>query len=396
MMGGDPLLSGFEDPNEFGFETRAIRAGQPHDQRTGGVVTPISMSTTFAQDSPGSPKNGYEYSRTGNPTRHAYEACVASLEGAQYGFAFASGLSAEDALFRQLTPGSQILLGNDAYGGTFRLIDSVHGKKSGLANAAVDLTKPEQIKEVWTPDSRMVWLETPTNPMLSVFDIQAISDVVHDLGGMVVVDNTFATPYLQQPLALGADVVVHSATKYIGGHSDVVGGFVATNNESLAEDLVYIQNAVGAIPSPFDCYLALRGVKTLPVRMDRHCENAQLIVDVLDEHDAVSQVLYPGLKDHPGHEVAKRQMKNFGGMVSFRVAGGQAAAERLVTQTKVFTLAESLGAVESLIEHPGVMTHLSVAVSALEVPDDLIRISVGIESADDLVADLVQALDHAG
>ena len=396
MMGGDPLLSGFEDPNEFGFETRAIRAGQPHDQRTGGVVTPISMSTTFAQDSPGSPKNGYEYSRTGNPTRHAYEACVASLEGAQYGFAFASGLSAEDALFRQLTPGSQILLGNDAYGGTFRLIDSVHGKKSGLANAAVDLTKPEQIKEVWTPDSRMVWLETPTNPMLSVFDIQAISDVVHDLGGMVVVDNTFATPYLQQPLALGADVVVHSATKYIGGHSDVVGGFVATNNESLAEDLVYIQNAVGAIPSPFDCYLALRGVKTLPVRMDRHCENAQLIVDVLDEHDAVSEVLYPGREDHPGHEVAKRQMKNFGGMVSFRVAGGQAAAERLVTQTKVFTLAESLGAVESLIEHPGVMTHLSVAGSALEVPDDLIRISVGIESADDLVADLVQALDQAG
>ncbi len=394
MMGGDPLLSGFEDPNEFGFETRAIRAGQPHDQRTGGVVTPIAMSTTFAQDSPGSPKNGYEYSRTGNPTRHAYEACVASLEGAQYGFAFASGLSAEDALFRQLTPGSQILLGNDAYGGTFRLIDSVHGKKSGLANAAVDLTKPEQIKEVWTPDSRMVWLETPTNPMLSVFDIQAISDVVHELGGMVVVDNTFATPYLQQPLALGADVVVHSATKYIGGHSDVVGGFVATNNESLAEDLVYIQNAVGAIPSPFDCYLALRGVKTLPVRMDRHCENAQIIVDVLDEHDAVSEVLYPGREDHPGHEVAKRQMKNFGGMVSFRVAGGQDAAERLVTQTKVFTLAESLGAVESLIEHPGVMTHLSVAGSALEVPDDLIRISVGIESADDLVADLVQALDQ--
>ncbi len=394
MMGGDPLLSGFEDPNEFGFETRAIRAGQPHDQRTGGVVTPIAMSTTFAQDSPGSPKNGYEYSRTGNPTRHAYEACVASLEGAQYGFAFASGLSAEDALFRQLTPGSQILLGNDAYGGTFRLIDSVHGKKSGLANAAVDLTKPEQIKEVWTPDSRMVWLETPTNPMLSVFDIQAISDVVHELGGMVVVDNTFATPYLQQPLALGADVVVHSATKYIGGHSDVVGGFVATNNELLAEDLVYIQNAVGAIPSPFDCYLALRGVKTLPVRMDRHCENAQIIVDVLDEHDAVSEVLYPGREDHPGHEVAKRQMKNFGGMVSFRVSGGQDAAERLVTQTKVFTLAESLGAVESLIEHPGVMTHLSVAGSALEVPDDLIRISVGIESADDLVADLVQALDQ--
>lgn len=394
MMGGDPLLSGFEDPNEFGFETRAIRAGQPHDQRTGGVVTPISMSTTFAQDSPGAPKNGYEYSRTGNPTRHAYEACVASLEGAKYGFAFASGLSAEDALFRQLPPGSQILLGNDAYGGTFRLIDSVHGKKSGLANAAVDLTKPEKIKEAWTPDSRMVWLETPTNPMLSVFDIQAISDVVHELGGMVVVDNTFATPYLQQPLALGADVVVHSATKYIGGHSDVVGGFVATNSEVLAEDLVYIQNAVGAIPSPFDCYLALRGLKTLPVRMDRHCENAQQIVDLLKQHDAVSQVLYPGLKDHPGHAVAVKQMKNFGGMVSFRLVGGVRAAEHLVTRTNVFTLAESLGAVESLIEHPGVMTHLSVAGSALEVPDDLVRISVGIESIDDLVTDLTQALDY--
>ena len=396
MMGGDPLLSGFESPTEFGFETRAIRAGQPHDQRTGGVVTPISMSTTFAQDSPGVPKNGYEYSRTGNPTRHAYEACVASLEGAKYGFAFASGLSAEDALFRQLTPGSQILLGNDAYGGTFRLIDSVHGKKSGLANTAVDLTQPEQIKEAWTAESRMVWLETPTNPMLSVFDIQAISDVVHELGGVVVVDNTFATPYLQQPLDLGADVVVHSATKYIGGHSDVVGGFVATNNESLAEDLVYIQNAVGAIPSPFDCYLALRGVKTLPVRMDRHCENAQQIVAVLNDHDAVSQVLYPGMKEHPGHEIAAKQMKNFGGMVSFRLKGGQSAAERVVTNTEVFTLAESLGAVESLIEHPGVMTHLSVAGSALEVPDDLVRISVGIEAVSDLVSDLVQALDHAG
>ena len=396
MMGGDPLLSGFESPTEFGFETRAIRAGQPHDQRTGGVVTPISMSTTFAQDSPGVPKNGYEYSRTGNPTRHAYEACVASLEGAKYGFAFASGLSDEDALFRQLTPGSQILLGNDAYGGTFRLIDSVHGKKSGLANAAVDLTQPEQIKEAWTAESRMVWLETPTNPMLSVFDIRAISDVVHELGGVVVVDNTFATPYLQQPLDLGADVVVHSATKYIGGHSDVVGGFVATNNESLAEDLVYIQNAVGAIPSPFDCYLALRGVKTLPVRMDRHCENAQQIVAVLNDHDAVSQVLYPGMKEHPGHEIAAKQMKNFGGMVSFRLKGGQSAAERVVTNTEVFTLAESLGAVESLIEHPGVMTHLSVAGSALEVPDDLVRISVGIESVSDLVSDLVQALDHAG
>ena len=394
MMGGDPALSGFEDQEHFGFETRAIRAGQPHDERTGGVVTPIALSTTFAQDAPGSPKHGYEYSRTGNPTRHAYEACVASLEGAAYGFAFASGLSAEDALFRQLSPGSQILLGNDAYGGTFRLIDSVHGKKSGLANAAVDLTQPDQIKDVWTPDTKMVWLETPTNPMLSVFDIKAISDLVHELGGIVVVDNTFATPYLQQPLSLGADVVVHSATKYLGGHSDVVGGFVATNHEALAEDLVYIQNAVGAVPSPFDCYLAMRGVKTLAVRMDRHCDNAQRIVALLQAHDAVSQVLYPGLPEHPGHDIASKQMKNFGGMISFRLEGGQPAAEKLVTSTRIFTLAESLGAVESLIEHPGVMTHLSVAGSALEVPDDLVRISVGIESIDDLVLDLTQALDQ--
>ncbi len=394
MMGGDPLLSGFEDPEEFGFETRAIRAGQPHDARTGGVVTPIAMATTFAQDAPGSPKNGYEYSRTGNPTRHAYEACVASLEGAQFGFAFASGLSAEDAIFRQLPHGSQILLGNDAYGGTFRLIDSVHGKKSGLANAAVDLTKPSEIEEAWTPDTKMVWLETPTNPLLSIFDIRKISEMVHQLGGLVVVDNTFATPYLQQPLALGADLVVHSATKYIGGHSDLVGGFVATNHESFAEDLIYIQNAVGAVPSPFDCYLALRGLKTLPVRMDRHCENAQRIVEVLSSHPAVEQVLYPGLKEHPGHEIAASQMRNYGGMVSFRVAGGQPAAERLVTSTKVFTLAESLGAVESLIEHPGVMTHLSVAGSALEVPDDLVRISVGIESINDLESDLIHALDQ--
>ncbi len=396
MMGGDPLLSGFEDPEEYGFETRAIRAGQPHDQRTGGVVTPIAMSTTFAQEAPGSPRHGYEYSRTGNPTRHAYEACVASLEGAKYGFAFASGLSAEDALLRQLNPGSQILLGNDAYGGTFRLIDKIHGKNAGVGNAAVDLTEPDRIKEVWNPDCRMVWLETPSNPMLSIFDIRTISDVVHELGGLLVVDNTFATPYLQQPLALGADAVVHSATKYIGGHSDVVGGFVATNHDALAEELVFLQNAVGAIPSPFDCYLALRGVKTLAVRMDRHCENAKSIVSVLSEHPAVTQVLYPGLEDHPGHEVALQQMRDFGGMVSFRLAGGQAAAERVVTNTRVFTLAESLGAVESLIEHPGVMTHLSVAGSALEVPEDLVRISVGIESTDDLVNDLVQALDQAG
>lgn len=395
MMGGDPLLSGFENSEEFDFETRAIRAGQPHDQRTGGVVTPIALATTFAQDGIGQPKHGYEYARTGNPTRHAYEACVASLEGAAHGFAFASGLAAEDAVLRLLEPGCGVLLGNDAYGGTFRLIDKVHGR-AGVRTTAVDLTRPETIRESWDPRTKLVWLETPTNPLLTVVDIEAIAEVAHELGGLVVVDNTFATPYLQQPLSLGADVVVHSATKYLGGHSDVVGGFVATNDDELAEHLVFTQNAVGAIASPFDCYLALRGVKTLAVRMDRHCENAAAIVEVLQAHPAVTHVLYPGLADHPGHAVAAHQMSGYGGMVSFRIAGGRAAAEKVVTATRVFTLAESLGAVESLIEHPGAMTHASVAGSDLEVPDDLIRISVGIESSRDLVADLQNALAAVG
>lgn len=391
MMGGDPLLSGFEDPDEFGFETRAIRAGQPHDPRSGGVVTPIALATTFAQDAIGVPKNGYEYARTGNPTRHAYQECVASLEHGAHGFAFASGLAAEDAILRLLEPGCGVLLGNDAYGGTFRLIDKVHGR-SGVRTVAVDLTDPASIREAWDPRMKLVWLETPTNPLLTVVDIEAICEIVHSLGGMVAVDNTFATPYLQQPLILGADAVVHSATKYLGGHSDVVGGFVATNDAELAEHLVFTQNAVGAVPSPFDCYLALRGVKTLAVRMDRHCENAAAIVEVLQRHPEVSHVLYPGLPGHPGHEVAARQMSGFGGMVSFRLRGGRAAAEKVVTSTRVFTLAESLGAVESLIEHPGVMTHASVAGSDLEVPDDLVRISVGIETTADLTADLESAL----
>jgi cystathionine gamma-synthase len=395
MMGGDPLLSGFEDPAEFGFETRAIRAGQPHDPRTGGVVTPISLATTFAQDAVGAPRHGYEYSRTGNPTRHAYEACVASLEGAEYGFAFASGLAAEDALLRMLEPGCGVLLGDDAYGGTFRLIDRVHGR-AGVRSRAVDLTRPESIEEAWGPEVRMVWLETPTNPLLTVVDIERICAITHGLGGIVVVDNTFATPYLQQPLALGADAVVHSATKYLGGHSDVVGGFVACRDPELAEHLGFVQNAVGAVPSPFDCYLALRGVKTLAVRMDRHCANARAVVELLQSHPAVASVLYPGLEDHPGHATAARQMRDFGGMVSFRLVGGRSAAEQVAAATRVFTLAESLGAVESLIEHPGVMTHASVAGSDLEVPDDLLRLSVGIESVSDLVSDLEQALDAPG
>ena len=394
MPGGEPLLSGFEDPDEYGFETRAIRAGQPHDPRTGGVVTAIALSTTFAQDGVGEPRFGYEYARTGNPTRHAYEQCVASLEGATHGFAFASGLAAEDVLLRHLEPGDHLLLGDDAYGGTFRLIDKVHAR-AGLASSAVDLTDTESIRQAWTPSTRMVWFETPTNPLLTVIDIEQVCSVVHELGGLTVVDNTFATPYLQQPIGLGADAVVHSATKYLGGHSDMVGGVVATSHEAIAEHVGFVQNAVGAVAGPFDSYLALRGIKTLPVRMDRHCENAAAIVEVLIAHPRVSDVLYPGLEHHPGHDVAIRQMSGFGGMVSFRLAGGREAAEKAAASTRVFTLAESLGAVESLIEHPGVMTHASAAGSALEVPDDLIRISVGIESIDDLVDDLDRALATA-
>ena len=394
MPGGEPLLSGFEDPDEYGFETRAIRAGQPHDPRTGGVVTAIALSTTFAQDGVGEPRFGYEYARTGNPTRHAYEQCIASLEGATHGFAFASGLAAEDVLLRHLKPGDHLLLGDDAYGGTFRLIDKVHAR-AGLASSAVDLTDTESIRQAWTPSTRMVWFETPTNPLLTVIDIEQVCSVVHELGGLTVVDNTFATPYLQQPIGLGADAVVHSATKYLGGHSDMVGGVVATSHEAIAEHVGFVQNAVGAVAGPFDSYLALRGIKTLPVRMDRHCENAAAIVEVLIAHPRVSDVLYPGLEHHPGHDVAIRQMSGFGGMVSFRLAGGREAAEKAAASTRVFTLAESLGAVESLIEHPGVMTHASATGSALEVPDDLIRISVGIESIDDLVEDLDRALATA-
>ena len=389
--GGDPLMSGFEDHEDFGFETRAIRAGQPHDSRTGGVVTPIALSTTFAQDAVGQPKFGYEYARTGNPTRHAYETCLASLECAQHGFAFSSGMAAEDSLLRFLQPGDKIILGNDAYGGSFRLIDKIYGRNK-ISNEAIDLSDPNSIKEAWTSETKIVWLETPTNPLLNVVDIQKISNITHELGGLLIVDNTFATPYLQKPISLGADAVVHSATKYLGGHSDVVGGFVATNNEKLVEHLSFTQNAVGAVPSPFDCYLVLRGIKTLAVRMDRHCENAKAIVSLLSEHAKVKQVFYPGLESNKGHEIAKNQMMNFGGMVSFTVSGGLAMAEKVSASTKVFTLAESLGAVESLIEHPGIMTHASVAGSALEVPEDLIRISVGIESIEDLLEDLEQAL----
>ena len=380
-----------EDELLGGFSTRAIHAGQDPEPTTGAVVTPISLSTTFAQDGVGGHK-GFEYSRSGNPTRTALENQVASLEVARHGLAFASGLAAEDNILRLLEPGQRVVLGNDAYGGTFRLIAKVWGRH-GVAWSAADLTDLDALREDWPADTGMVWLETPTNPLLTCFDIEAICTLAHERGALVVVDNTFATPYLQQPIVHGADVVVHSATKYLGGHSDVVGGFVATNDDALGEQLRFTQNAAGAVPAPFDCYLVLRGVKTLAVRMDRHCENARAVVDLLVGHPAVDRVLYPQLPDHPGHAAAAKQMRDFGGMVSFTVRKGQDAAMRVADATEIFTLAESLGAVESLIEHPGAMTHASAAGSPLEVPDNLVRLSVGIEDAADLVADLSRALD---
>ena len=380
-----------EDELLGGFSTRAIHAGQDPEPTTGAVVTPISLSTTFAQDGVGGHK-GFEYSRSGNPTRTALENQVASLEVARHGLAFASGLAAEDNILRLLEPGQRVVLGNDAYGGTFRLIAKVWGRH-GVAWSAADLTNLDALRDDWPADTGMVWLETPTNPLLTCFDIEAICTLAHERGALVVVDNTFATPYLQQPIVDGADVVVHSATKYLGGHSDVVGGFVATNDDALGEQLRFTQNAAGAVPAPFDCYLVLRGVKTLAVRMDRHCENARAVVDLLVGHPAVDRVLYPQLPDHPGHAAAAKQMRDFGGMVSFTVRAGRDAAMRVADATEIFTLAESLGAVESLIEHPGAMTHASAAGSPLEVPDNLVRLSVGIEDAADLVADLSHALD---
>jgi len=387
-----------DEASGLGFETRAIHAGQGPDPATGAVVVPLTLSTTFAQESVGV-HQGYEYSRSGNPTRTALETCAASLEEARHGLAFASGLAAEDTVLRCLVGTTtnerrRVLLGNDAYGGTYRLIANVWAPL-GVEWSAVDLTDIDALAASWPDDTAVVWLETPTNPLLTCIDIEAIAALAHSHGALVVVDNTFATPYLQQPLVLGADVVVHSATKYLGGHSDVVGGFLAVNDDALADRLRYMQNAAGAVPAPFDCYLVLRGVKTLSVRMDRHCSNARALVDVLVRHPAVERVFYPQLPDHPGHAAAAKQMSDFGGMVSFTVSAGEEAAKRVAASTSVFTLAESLGAVESLIEHPGAMTHASAAGSPLEVPANLIRLSVGIESSADLVADLEAALDHA-
>ncbi len=380
-----------QNSNEgFGFSTRAIHVGQDPEAITGAVTVPVFQTSTFAQEAVGK-HSGYEYARTGNPTRTALETAFASLEGAAFGVQFASGLAAEDAILRQLEPGDHVVLGNDAYGGTFRLISKVFGK-AGITYSANDFNDLDTVAANWNPATKIVWAETPTNPLLNIVDIEALAALTHDKGAMLVVDNTFATPYLQQPLRHGADAVVHSTTKYLGGHSDVVGGFIATNDSELETHLRFINNAVGAVPGPWDCYLTLRGAKTLAVRMDRHNSNAAAVVEMLSRHKAVSSVLYPGLESHPNHAIAARQMSGFGGMVSFRAAGGRDAAMKIIESAKLFTLAESLGAVESLIEHPGVMTHASAAGSALEVPDDLVRLSVGIEDIDDILADLDQML----
>lgn len=377
------------DP-EDGFATRAIHVGQEPDPRTGAVTVPIYQTSTFAQDAVGQHR-GYEYARTGNPTRDALQECLASLEGADACVAFASGLAAEDAIFRLLTPGDHVVMADDVYGGTWRQVSRVH-EPWGLSVTPVDLSDLDATRAAITDRTRLVWAESPTNPLLKVVDIAALADLAHRSGARLVVDNTFATPALQQPLALGADVVVHSTTKYLGGHSDVVGGAVCTDADT-AERLAFLQNAVGAVPGPFDSWLTLRGIKTLQLRMARHCDNAAAVAEMLVQHPRVVDVRYPGLPQHPQHDLARRQMSGFGGMVSFRVEGGAQQAKDVAARTRLFFLAESLGGVESLIEHPGIMTHASVAGTALEVPDDLLRISVGIEDAADLVADLRQALE---
>ncbi len=376
-----------------GFSTRAIHAGQAPDPTTGAVVPPIYATSTYAQDGVGGLRSGYEYSRSGNPTRTALEECLASLEGATHGFAFASGLAAEDTLLRTIaSPGSRFVIPNDAYGGTYRQFARVHARW-GVEAQPVALTDLEAVAAaVAERPTTAVWVETPTNPLLGVADIAGIAEIAQAAGALVIVDNTFATPYLQQPLALGADVVVHSTTKYCGGHSDVVGGALVTSDADLAEQLRFHQNAIGGVAGPFDAWLVLRGLRTLAVRMERHCDNAEKVAAFLAGHPQVAEVIYPGLESHPGHELAARQMRRFGGMVSFRVAGGEAAALETCARTRVITLGESLGGVESLIEHPGKMTHASVAGTQLEVPADLVRISVGIEDAEDLLADLDHAL----
>ncbi len=387
-----------EPQADYHFATRAIHEGQSPDPTTGAVIPPIYQTSTYAQAAVGVPGGSgpdpYEYSRTGNPTRTALERCLASLEGARFGLAFASGMAATDTLLRLLRPGDHVVVGNDVYGGTYRLFERV-GAPFGLSFDYVDATDPGQVAAVLRAETRMVWLETPTNPLLRLAEIERLAQIAHAGDRLVVVDNTFATPFAQQPLRLGADLVLHSTTKYLGGHSDVVGGALLVDDPVLHEQLAFLQNAVGAIPGPFDCWLTLRGIKTLALRMRAHEANALALARFLEQHPAVAGVLYPGLPSHPQHALARRQMACFGGMISFTVKGGGERARRVVEATRLFTLAESLGGVESLIELPAQMTHASTHGSSLEIPADLIRLSVGIEHVADLREDLAQALAHA-
>jgi len=378
------------------FETLAVHAGQEPDVNNGAVMTPIYQTSTYMQDGVGKARAGYEYSRTKNPTRLALENCLAALEGGGYGLAFSSGMAATDTVLRLVDSGAHVLAGNDVYGGTFRLFDKIL-RRYGLNFNFIDTTDPENVAETLSPQTQLIWLETPTNPLLSISNIQAIAGIVHlhPNHPLLVVDNTFATPYLQHPLELGADIIIHSTTKYLGGHSDAVGGAVIVKERVVYEKLAFLQNAVGAVPGPMDCFLVLRGIKTLPVRMDRHAENAAFLVDYLSSHPKISRIMYPFHRSHPQVQIAKKQMRNGGGMISFIMQGGSASAVKVAESTKLITLAESLGGVESLIEVPAAMTHLSTAGSQMAVDPGLVRLSVGIENKEDLLADIQQALDKA-
>lgn len=384
------------ESNKFGFETRAIHAGQEPDPTTGAIMTPVYLTSTYVQESPGKHK-GYEYSRTHNPTRKAYENCIANLEGGKFGFAFASGCAATTTVLHLLKAGDHVVAADDMYGGTFRLFDKVL-RHNGLEFSYVDLSDPKNLEKAIKKNTKMVWVETPTNPMLKLSDIKKISDFARKSKAITVVDNTFMSPYFQKPLGLGADIVVHSTTKYIGGHSDMVGGVAVTSNPGIAEKLAFLSNSMGAIGSPFDAFVALRSLKTLPVRMKAHQENAMAVAKFLSDHKKVEKIIYPGLKSHPQHELAKKQMSGFGGMITFYLKGDIDNARSFLESVKVFALAESLGGVESLIEHPAIMTHASVPPEnrkKLGIDDNLVRLSVGIESQEDLINDLKAALVKA-
>jgi cystathionine gamma-lyase len=376
-----------------GFGTRAIHAGQAPDEKTGAVMTPVFLTSTYAQKSPGK-HTGYDYSRTDNPTRTAYQECVAALEDGKHALAFSAGMATSDCIMHLFKPGDHIVVGDDVYGGTFRLFDKVY-KKLGFEFTFVDLSDLSKVEAAFRSSTKLLWFESPTNPLLKIFDIKALTELARRKGALSVVDNTFMSPYFQKPLNLGADIVVHSVTKYINGHSDVVGGVLVTNNTSLYDQLKFFQNAIGAVPSPMDCFLVMRGIKTLHVRMERHAQNAMEIARFLEKHPKIERVVYPGLESHPQHSIARKQMSGFGGMITFFIKGGLAEARRFLEKVEVFTLAESLGGVESLIEHPAIMTHASIPPEnrkALGIHDSLIRISVGIEDVKDLIEDLEHAL----